>query len=92
TIERQNQALLTSMDLRAKMQLRLQETVEGLSIVAITSYVVSLIGAMVKAANTTDWVNLNPALITGLSIPVVLILVALAVRRIHKKIHKEPEG
>ena len=91
TIERQNQALLTSMDLRAKMQLRLQETVEGLSIVAITSYVVSLIGTMTKAANTTEWVNVNPTLVTGLSIPVVLILVALGVRRIHKKIHKGNE-
>ena len=86
TIERQNQALLTSMDLRAKMQLRLQETVEGLSIVAITSYVVSLIGSMTKAANTTEWVDLNPTLVTGISIPVVLLIVALAVRRIHKKI------
>ncbi len=86
TIERQNQALLTSMDLRAKMQLRLQETVEGLSIVAITSYVVSLIGSIAKAANTTDWVNVNPTLVTGLSIPVVLLIVALGVRRIHKKI------
>lgn len=88
TIERQNQALLTSMDLRAKMQLRLQETVEGLSIVAITSYVVTLIGTITKAANTTDWVNVNPILVTGLSIPVVLIIVALGVRRIHKRIHK----
>ena len=91
TIERQNQALLTSMDLRAKMQLRLQETVEGLSIVAITSYVVGLIGSITKAANTTDWVDVNPTLVTGLSIPVVLILVALGVRRIHKKIHKGNE-
>ncbi len=88
SIERQNQALLTSMDLRAKMQLRLQETVEGLSIVAITSYIVSLMSSITKAANTSDWINLDPVLVTGLSIPVVLTLVALVVRRIHKKIHK----
>ncbi len=87
TIERQNQALLTSMDLRAKMQLRLQETVEGVSIVAITSYIVGLISLMTKAANTSEQININPTLATGLSIPVVLILVAWAVRRIHKKIH-----
>ncbi len=86
-IERQNQALLTSMDLRAKMQLRLQETVEGLSIVAITSYIVSLIGTVTEAANTSEQIDLNPTLITGLSIPVVLFIVALAVRRIHNKIH-----
>ncbi|MCK4842170.1 MAG: DUF3422 domain-containing protein [Methylococcales bacterium] len=87
TIERQNQALLTSMDSRAKMQLRLQETVEGLSIVAITSYIVSLIGSITKAANTSESIDINPVLTTGLSIPVVLLIVALAVRRIHKKIH-----
>jgi len=86
TIERQNQALLTSMDARAKTQLRLQETVEGLSIVAITSYVVSLIGSITKAINTTETINVDTSLVTGLSIPFVLIIVALAVRRIHKKI------
>ncbi len=86
-IKHQNQALLTSMDMRAKVQLRLQETVEGLSIVAITSYIVSLIGSITKALNTTDQININPVLATGLSIPVVLLIVALAVRHIHKKIH-----
>lgn len=86
TIEKQNQALLTSMDLRAKMQLRLQETVEGLSIVAITSYIVSLIGLIIKATNTSEITNIDPTLATGVSIPIVLLIVALAVRRIHKKI------
>jgi uncharacterized membrane-anchored protein len=86
TIERQNQALLTSMDSRAKMQLRLQETVEGVSIVAITSYIVSLIGLITKAINTSVHINVNTSLVTGISIPVVLLLVALGVRRIHKKI------
>ena len=86
TIERQNQALLTSMDLRAKMQFRLQKTVEGLSIVAITSYIVSLFGSMAKAGNATGWIDVNPALVTGCSIPIVLLIVAFSVRRIHKKI------
>jgi uncharacterized membrane-anchored protein len=34
--ERQNQQLLASMDRRARLQLRLQETVEGLSVVAVS--------------------------------------------------------
>lgn len=91
TIERQNQALLTSMDSRAKTQLHLQETVEGLSIVAITSYVVSLIASISKAINASQYANLNTPLVTGLSIPIVLTLVALAVRRIHKKIFKDQD-
>jgi uncharacterized membrane-anchored protein len=88
TIERQNQALLTSMDARAKTQLRLQETVESLSIVAITSYIVSLIGSITKAINASNYYSseINTSLVTGISIPVVLLLVALGVRRIHKKI------
>ncbi|UXX84007.1 DUF3422 family protein [Roseovarius pelagicus] len=40
----QNQALLESMDRRADAQLRLQRTVEGLSVVAISYYAVSLAG------------------------------------------------
>ncbi len=86
TIERQNQALLTSMDSRAKMQLRLQKTVEGVSIVAITSYIVSLIGLITKAVNTSTNIDLNTSLVIGISIPIVLLLVALSVRRVHKKI------
>ncbi|MCK4492740.1 MAG: DUF3422 domain-containing protein [Methylococcales bacterium] len=87
-IERQNQALLTSMDLRAKMQLRLQETVEGVSIVAITSYVVSLMGLLSGALKKIGW-NIEPEVISGFSIPVVLIIVALGVRRVHRMIQKE---
>jgi uncharacterized membrane-anchored protein len=43
----QNQALLESMDKRADLQLRLQRTVEGLSVVAISYYAVSLAGYLV---------------------------------------------
>jgi uncharacterized membrane-anchored protein len=39
----QNQALLESMDRRADLQLRLQKTVEGLSVVAISYYAVNLV-------------------------------------------------
>ncbi len=49
TRERQNQALLESMDRRASLQLRLQSTVEGLSVAAVTYYVVALIGHAAEA-------------------------------------------
>ncbi len=88
TIEKQNQALLTSMDLRAKMQLRLQETVEGVSIVAITTYVVSLIGSVVEGLQSMGW-NLDPKVISGFSVPFVLLVVALGVRRVHKMIQND---
>jgi uncharacterized membrane-anchored protein len=44
----QNRDLLASMDRRASIQLRLQETVEGLSIVAISYYAVGLLGYAAK--------------------------------------------
>jgi uncharacterized membrane-anchored protein len=46
--EQQNQQLLSSMDRRAKIQLRLQQTVEGLSVAAITYYIVGLFGYVAK--------------------------------------------
>ncbi|NOQ77033.1 MAG: DUF3422 family protein, partial [Methylococcaceae bacterium] len=86
SIERQNQALLTSMDLRVKMQLRFQETVEGLSIVAITSYIVSLLNSAAKALNSAKLIDIKPEIVSGVAIPIVLMLVAFGVRRLHKKI------
>ena len=50
-LEQQNQELLKSMNARTRLQLRLQTTVEGLSVAAITYYVVSLFGYLVKAAH-----------------------------------------
>lgn len=47
--ETQNQALLETMARRAQLQLRLQQTVEGLSVVAISYYVVGLVGYVAKA-------------------------------------------
>ena len=50
-LEQQNQELLKSMNARTRLQLRLQTTVEGLSVAAITYYVVGLFGYLVKAAH-----------------------------------------
>lgn len=87
SIERQNQDLLKSMNTHAKMQLRLQSTVEGLSIIAITSYAVSLISSMAQAMKSAGW-DINPPVIIGSSIPIVLVCAAIGVRRIHKLIRK----
>ena len=55
SVERQNQALLESMNRRAKAQFKLQQTVEGLSVVAITYYVVGLIGYAAKAFHSRGY-------------------------------------
>jgi uncharacterized membrane-anchored protein len=81
--ERQNQALLGSMDRRASLQLRLQQTVEGLSVAAIVYYVAGLVGYGAKALKATG-VHVEPDLVVGLSIPIVAVLVVLALRRAHR--------
>ncbi len=78
----QNQALLESMDRRAGMQLRLQKTVEGLSVVAISYYAVSLTGYLLYPL--ADVLGVSKGRITaGVTLPVVG-LVWWAIRRLRK--------
>ena len=83
--EQQNLQLLAQMNRRAKLQLRLQQTVEGLSVAAITYYAVGLIGYLAKAAKSLG-LHVDPDLAMGLSIPIVAVLVALGVRHIRKAV------
>lgn len=84
--ETQNQVLLHKLTQGQALQLRLQSTVEGLSIAAISYYVVSLVLYAAKAAQKLGlpW---PPELVAGLSIPWVLWGVWQTVRRIHARIH-----
>jgi len=90
TREHQEMLVLQSMNRRADLQLRLQQTVEGLSIAAITYYIIGLIGYAAKGAKAAG-VHINPDLTMGLSIPIVLLVVALATARIHHMVHKASE-
>jgi uncharacterized membrane-anchored protein len=81
----QNQRLLESMDRRADLALRLQHTVEGLSVVAISYYAVSLGAYLLKPA--AHALHIGPeALLAGL-VPVVVLGVWLMVRRIRNRLH-----
>ncbi|PTX56597.1 putative membrane-anchored protein [Litoreibacter ponti] len=79
----QNQTLLESMDQRAALQLRLQKTVEGLSVVAISYYAVNLVLYMVGPFG--DTMGLTKLVTTALVTPLVILLVWWMVRRIRKK-------
>lgn len=85
--QRQSQQLLESMDRRAQLQLRLQETVEGLSVAAITYYIVSLVGKGAEGLEA-EGVKVDPALAMGVAIPLVAALVALGVWRIRRSVAK----
>jgi len=88
--ERQNQILLESMNHRAKLQLRLQQTVEGLSVAAIVYYVVGLVGYVSKALKAAG-LHFDSDLAVGIAIPIVAGMVVWAVRRAHRKIFSELE-
>ncbi len=88
TREQQNQALLASMDRRARLQLRLQQTVEGLSVAAVTYYAVGLIGYLAKAGKTLG-VALNPDLVMAAAVPLVALLAALGVRHIRRTVSRD---
>jgi uncharacterized membrane-anchored protein len=83
TREQQNKAVLESMNRRAKMQLRLQETVESLSIAAASYYIVGLVGYAAKGLEGAG-VGVDPNIAMGISLPFVAVLVALVLRRIRK--------
>ncbi len=86
-IERQNRDLLASMNERTRLQLRLQQTVEGLSVAAISYYIVGLVGYLFKGAKDARLLPFDPGLATAAAVPFSILLVAFVVRRIRKE-HK----
>lgn len=85
TRERQNQSLLEAMNCRARLQLRLQSTVEGLSIAAVTYYIVGLVGYAAKAFKAAGG-RVDPDLAMGLSIPVIAGLMAWGLRKMRRAV------
>ncbi|MBV2361251.1 DUF3422 domain-containing protein [Thalassococcus sp. CAU 1522] len=82
----QNQKLLASMDKRADMQLRLQKTVEGLSVVAISYYAVSLAGYLLYPVAEAVGVS-RGWLLAAVTLPVVLLVWGM-IRRIRTAVEK----
>jgi uncharacterized membrane-anchored protein len=89
-VESQNRDLLASMNNRAKLQLRLQQTVEGLSVAAVSYYIVGLIGYLAKGSLLFD-VEIKPELVTALAVPVAILAVWWMVRRVRSR-HSEPKA
>ncbi|MCB8838435.1 DUF3422 family protein [Aurantimonas sp. VKM B-3413] len=82
-LEHQNRDLLASMDRRARLQLRLQQTVEGLSVAAIGYYVVGLFGYVAKGLEH-EGLPVSSTMLTALFVPVALVGVWWVVERIRK--------
>jgi uncharacterized membrane-anchored protein len=83
-LERQNSALLSSMNRRVKLQLRMQQTVEGLSVAAISYYVVGLFGYLAKPLDSFH-LPIKAGTASSLFVPIAIGLTWLVVRSIRKK-------
>ena len=82
-LAKQNRDLLESMDKRTMAQLRLQQAVEGLSVVAISYYVVALVGYLLGAAHGVDH-----GLAMAIAVPVVVGLVTISLWRFRRRLHE----
>jgi len=80
----QNQALLKSMDRRADLQLRLQHTVEGLSVVAISYYAVGLAANLVMPV--AEPFGVDKGVLMAALTPVVVLGVWGFVRRLRARL------
>lgn len=80
-----NADLLASMDRRASTQLKLQRTVEGLSVAAIAYYVVSLLAYVFKGASHLVPPLGNP-LALAIAAPFVVLVIWLASRRLRREL------
>jgi uncharacterized membrane-anchored protein len=85
-LARQNRDLLASMDRRTRLQLRLQQAVEGLSVVAISYYLVGLVGHAARLLHYAG-LDVDRDLVTALSVPVALLAAGLGLRALHKRLH-----
>ena len=83
-VGRQNSELLEAMNDRARLQLRLQQTVEGLSVAAISYYVVGLAGYVFKAMKDAG-APIDPNIAMGLAVPAAVAGVWWVVRSIRRK-------
>jgi uncharacterized membrane-anchored protein len=88
TLESQNQKVLAQMNRRGQLQLRLQQTVEGLSVAAISYYMVGLTRYGLQAGQAAGW-SVDPTIGTGIAVPIVIVGVWWLVRHIRRGISTE---
>ena len=82
-LESQNRDLLEAMGERVRLQLRMQQTVEGLSVAAIAYYVASLFRLLVSGFPPVGHL-FDPDLLTALAVIPIVVTVAVTVRRIRR--------
>ncbi len=89
-LQEQNQELLKSMNRRAHVQMRLQQTVEGLSVAAISYYAMQLLETVLSSISAVG-VSFNHDLVSGIAVPVVITTVFIGTRYIHRRLMRSLE-
>lgn len=85
--ERQTQSVLGNLNRSARLQLKMQQAVEGLSVVAISYYGVGLAGYALKALK--GWgIDLAVDQILGVILPIVCAATWFGTRRLHERLHR----
>ena len=85
--QKQNQSMMQSMERRARMQVHLQQAVEGFSIIAISYYGVGLVGYILKAMKKAAMIE-QVDLWTAAAVPLVMVLSYISVRTIRRRLNK----
>lgn len=83
-LEKQNRDLLKSMNERTRLQLRLQTTVEGLSVAAVSYYVVGLFHYLMEGLHQKG-VPVDVTIATALFVPVAVLGIWILVRGIRRR-------
>lgn len=86
--QRQNQSLLKSVNQRLKSQLQLQATVEGISVAAVTYYVVGLVG-IVASGFEDRGLPVNASIVTAIAVPIIAGTTFYFVRKIRMNVSDE---
>lgn len=84
-IESQNAELLRSMEESSSLQLRLQQLVEGFSVVAISYYLLSLVGYALKGARH-EWPGIDPELAIAILVVPTVLAIWLGLRFLKKRV------
>ncbi len=85
--QQSSQALLATMNQRQDLQLKMQSTVEGLSVAAITYYIVGLVGYLAKAGHFIGW-PLSAETTSAAAIPLVALSVWVSLKRLQSRLLK----
>ena len=87
SIQGQNRELLTSMNRRSEVQLRLQQAVEGLSVVAMTYYLMGLLGYLYEGLAWTG-IPLDKKIGFAIAVPVVMLAVWKVIHGVRRRIEQ----